>query len=83
MLADLSTLRPNAGVVRALQYSLVIFTLTALIGLANATKVFGELSRDTILTHVHSGTLGFITMGAFGMMLWAFAGVPRRGPRAP
>jgi hypothetical protein len=74
MLADLSTLRPNAGVVRALQYALVIFTLTALIGLANATKVFGDLSRDTILTHVHSGTLGFITMGAFGMMLWAFGG---------
>jgi hypothetical protein len=74
MLPDLATLRVNAGVTRALQYSLGIFTLTALIGVANALKIFGVLSRDTILTHVHSGTLGFITMGAFGLALWAFGG---------
>jgi hypothetical protein len=71
---DLGTLRPNTGVTRAFQYALLIFTLTVLIGLVNATKIFGTLSRDTILTHVHSGTLGFITMGAFGIALWIFGG---------
>lgn len=74
MLADLATLRANTGVTRAFQYALAIFTLTALIGVANATKVFGTLSRDTILTHVHSGTLGWITMGAFGIALWIYGG---------
>ncbi len=74
MLADLAALRPNMGVVRALQYGLAIFTLTALIGIANATQVFGALSRDTILAHVHSGTLGWITMGTFGLALWAYGG---------
>jgi hypothetical protein len=71
---DLGTLRPNTGVTRAFQYALLIFTLTVLIGLVNASKLFGTLSRDTILTHVHSGTLGFITMGAFGIALWIFGG---------
>ena len=74
MLPDLATLRANTAVTRALQYALAIFTLTALIGVANATKVFGTLSRDTILAHVHSGTLGFITMAAFGVALWIFGG---------
>lgn len=74
MLADLATLQANTAVRRALQYALAIYTLTALIGLANALKVFGTLSRDTLLTHVHSGTLGFITLGAFGLALWAFGG---------
>lgn len=73
-MVDLGTLRPNTGVTRAFQYALIIFALTVLIGLANATKVFGTLSRETILTHVHSGTLGFITMGAFGVALWIFGG---------
>lgn len=71
-MVDLATLRANAGVTRAFQYALGIFTLTVLIGLANATKVFGTLSRDTILAHVHSGTLGFITMGVFGLALWIY-----------
>lgn len=74
MLADLGSMRPTASVIRALQFSLGIFTLTALIGIANATKVFGTLSGDTILAHVHSGTLGFITMGAFGLALWTYGG---------
>ena len=68
------TLQPYTAVRRAIQYALAIFTLTALIGLANALKIVGDLSRDTILTHVHSGTLGFITLGAFGIALWAFGG---------
>lgn len=72
MLPDLATLRPNTGVTRALQYATAIFTLTVLIGLANATKVIGALSRDTVLAHVHSGTLGFITLAVFGIALWIY-----------
>lgn len=63
-----------AATARAFQYGLVIFTLTALIGLANATKVFGAISQDTLLTHLHSGTLGWITMGVIGVAVWMFGG---------
>src|SRR5262249_23482190 len=59
--------RYRGDIVSAFQYGLVIFTLTALLGLANATQIFGVLSRDTLLTHLHSGTLGWITMGVFGL----------------
>ena len=56
----------------AFQYGLLIFTLTALLGLANATQLFGALDRQTLLTHLHSGTLGWITMGVIGVALWMF-----------
>jgi hypothetical protein len=56
------------------QYGLVIFVLTALIGLANATKIFGDLDPNTLLTHLHSGTLGWITLGVIGLTIWLFAG---------
>ena len=56
----------------AFQYGLAIFTLTALLGLANATQLFGQLDRNTLLTHLHSGTLGWITMGVIGLSIWIF-----------
>ena len=59
---------------RAFQYGLFIFTLTALLGLANATQLFGTLDRNTLLTHLHSGTLGWITMGVIGIAIWIFGG---------
>src|SRR5713226_2388318 len=61
----------------AFQYGLAIFTLTALLGLANATQLFGALDRNTLLTHLHSGTLGWITMGVIGVTLWIFGGGDR------
>jgi hypothetical protein len=65
---------PRTDVRSAFQYGLAIFTLTALLGLANATQVFGALDRNTLLTHLHSGTLGWITMGVIGLTLWVFGG---------
>ena len=61
----------------AFQYGLAIFTLTALLGLANATQLFGALDRNTLLTHLHSGTLGWITMGVAGLAVWIFGGRDR------
>jgi hypothetical protein len=63
-----------AASARAFQYGLIIFTLTALLGLANATQLFGALDRNTLLTHLHSGTLGWITMGVIGLSIWIFGG---------
>jgi hypothetical protein len=39
----------------------------------NAFQIFGPLDRDTLLTHLHSGTLGWITMGVIGISIWMFA----------
>jgi hypothetical protein len=64
----------DRAVYRAFQFGLGIFGLTALLGLANATRIFGALSQDTLLTHLHSGTLGWITMGVIGVAIWIFAG---------
>lgn len=64
----------DRAVYRAFQFGLGIFALTALLGLANATQMFGPLSRDALLTHLHSGTLGWITMGVIGVALWMFNG---------
>lgn len=63
-----------AATARAFQYGLIIFALTALLGLANATQLFGALDRNTLLTHLHSGTLGWITMGVIGISIWMFGG---------
>jgi len=64
----------DRAVYRAFQFGLGIFGLTALLGLANATRIFGALSQDALLTHLHSGTLGWITMGVIGVAIWMFAG---------
>ncbi len=61
----------------AFQYGLAIFALTALLGLANATQLFGALDRNTLLTHLHSGTLGWITMGVIGLTIWIFGGADK------
>jgi len=66
-------MRARSEVGQAFQYGLIIFTLTALLGLANATQLFGALDRNTLLTHLHSGTLGWITMGVIGIAVWIFA----------
>ena len=65
---------PPVGTTRAFQYGLGIFALTALIGLVNATKIIGGLDQNTLLTHLHSGTLGWITMGVIGVAVWMFGG---------
>jgi hypothetical protein len=65
-------MRQRAAVGQAFQFGLVIFTLTVLLGLLNAFQLFGALDRDTLLTHLHSGTLGWITMGVIGIASWIF-----------
>lgn len=62
--------------------ALVIFAVTALIGIFNAFH-FVKLSREVLLTHVHSGTLGWITLCAFATALWLYGSSPRPGDGHP
>src|SRR2546425_12577611 len=51
--------------------ALAIFTVTGLIGILNGFH-FVELSRAVLLTHVHAGTLGWITLVATGAAFWLY-----------
>ena len=52
--------------------ALAIFTVTVLIGIFNGFH-FIQLSRAVLLTHVHAGTLGWITLVATGAAFWLFS----------
>lgn len=53
--------------------ALVIFIVTVVIGILNGTDIW-DPPRNTLLTHVHAGTLGWITLGVFGGAIWMMGG---------
>jgi hypothetical protein len=60
-----------------LQVALLIFIFTVVIGILNGTDLVdfdGEQGRRTLLTHVHGGTIGWITLSVFAASLWLFGG---------
>ncbi len=57
--------------------ALAIFTVTVLIGIVNGFHVV-QLSRAVLLTHVHAGTLGWITLVATGAAFWLYSGAGSR-----
>lgn len=75
--------RDRTEITALFRTALVIFIVTVLIGIANGTKVFGTLDRNVLLTHLHAGTIGWITLGAVALTMWLFAAgttgvLPRR-----
>jgi hypothetical protein len=54
-----------------LQAALVLFVITVVIGILNGADVV-EFSHAKLLTHVHAGTLGWITLSALAASLWLF-----------
>lgn len=60
---------PPAGVRNLFRAALVIFVITVVIGILNGIDVW-EPPRNTLLTHVHAGTLGWVTLGVFGGAIW-------------
>lgn len=53
--------------------ALVIFVITVVIGILNGTDIW-DPPRNALLTHVHAGTLGWITLSVTGAAIWMFAG---------
>jgi len=54
-----------------LQVALVLFVVTVVIGILNGTDLV-DFSHEEILTHVHAGTLGWITLATMAGSLWLF-----------
>ncbi|MFQ5923132.1 MAG: hypothetical protein ACE5M4_09835 [Anaerolineales bacterium] len=55
-----------------LQAAMVIFLVNVLVGMLNGLDLV-EFDRKALLTHVHAGTLGWITLGFLAACLWLFA----------
>lgn len=53
--------------------ALLIFLVTIVIGILNGIGVW-EPSHEMMLTHVHAGTLGWITLSVFGAAMLMFGG---------
>src|SRR3990172_12396479 len=60
-----------SGVRNLFRAALVIFVITVVIGILNGTDVW-EPPENTLLTHVHAWTLGWITLSIFGGAIWMF-----------
>jgi len=51
--------------------AMAIFLVTVVIGMLNGLDLV-DFDRPTLVTHVHAGTLGWITLGIFATSLWLF-----------
>lgn len=57
--------------------AMALFLVTIAIGLLNGTDAV-EFTRDQILTHVHSGTLGWISLALIAAAMWLYRSVDNR-----
>jgi hypothetical protein len=79
--AETLTVHPYRPQIRLqLQAALLIFAWTVVIGILNGTDIV-DFNHKTLLTHVHTGTLGWITTSVFAAALWLFGGTPGEGWR--
>lgn len=64
--------------VRSLLYvAMALFLITVVIGILNGLDVY-EFDRNQLLTHVHSGTLGWVTLSLVAASFWLFRSGDRR-----
>ena len=57
--------------------AMALFLVTITIGLLNGTDAV-EFTRDQILTHVHSGTIGWISLALIASAMWLYGAVDSR-----
>ncbi|TAJ19678.1 MAG: hypothetical protein EPO65_05890 [Dehalococcoidia bacterium] len=63
---------PHAAQIRLLlSAALALFTFTVVIGILNGTDLV-DFNHKALLTHVHVGTLGWITMSVIAASFWLF-----------
>ena len=70
--ATISETHPLRAEVRLLlQLAMIVFVWTVGIGILNGTDLV-DFDRKVVLSHVHAGTLGWITTSVFAASLWLF-----------
>ena len=63
---------PMASQVRMLlQAALLLFVITVVIGILNGVELV-DFTHRQLMTHVHAGTLGWITLAAMAVSMWLF-----------
>lgn len=69
---------PPREVVPLFVAAMGIFVLTVSVGILNGLDLI-DFERATLVTHVHAGTLGWITLSVLAAVVWIFgrAGLPR------
>ena len=73
-MADAATVHPYFRQIKfLLQGALLIFAYTVVIGILNGTDLV-DFTHHQLLTHVHTGTLGWISTSVFAGALWLFGG---------
>src|SRR5215471_9457620 len=55
-----------------LQAAMLVFVMTVVIGMLNGQQIVTAEDRAIRLAHVHSGTLGWITLSVLVLCLWLF-----------
>ena len=56
------------------QTALLMFLITISLGMARGLGLIDFENRNQTLTHLHSGTIGWITLGIFAAVLWLYGG---------
>lgn len=78
MMASMTGASGWAAQVRRLFFvAMAVFLVTIVIGILNGLDVV-EFNRDQLLTHVHSGTLGWITLSLIAASAWFLRGIDGR-----
>jgi hypothetical protein len=67
--------RFGTEIAHLLQTALFIFVFTISIGILNGTDIV-DFDQKVILAHVHTGTLGYLTIAVFAAALWLFGDAP-------
>ena len=62
------------------QAALLLFLVTIALGMARGLGLIDFSDRNQVLSHVHSGTIGWITLGIAASVLWLYGGMAPRDP---
>jgi len=60
------------------QAALLLFLVTIALGMARGLGLIDFEDRNQFLTHLHSGVIGWITLGIIATVLWIYGGTAER-----
>lgn len=76
----MDTLRYGREVRWLFQTAMLVFLVTIGFGMARGLGIIDFTDRNQVLTHLHSGTIGWITLGIMACVLWLYGGEEPRTP---